>query len=135
LESAAEAALSPFRHAAAGARARYNSSMARWAKAVGWAAVAWTVAIAVAAAVVSLTGGCGDVRAADLHLCELDRDSKVSGLALLWFIGFLPAATVWLLARARRAQCRICGDDLDPAERRVCRRCGARMIETATRGD
>lgn len=109
--------------------------MPRLAKSVGWAAVAWTAAIAVAAAVVGLTGGCADVSPADVHVCELDRDSTVSGLALIWFIGFLPAATIWLLARARRQRCRICGGELAPAEDRVCRRCGTRLIETARRGD
>ena len=109
--------------------------MARWGKAVGWAAIVWTLAIALAAAVVGLTGGCADVRPADVHVCELDRDSTLSGLAVVWFLGFLPAAAVWLLARARRERCRICGDELAPAEHRVCRRCGARLIEGATRGD
>lgn len=109
--------------------------MARWAKAVGWAALVWSAAFAVAAAVAGLTGGCGDVSPADVHICELDRDSTVSGLALVWFIGFLPAATIWLLARAHRERCRICGEELAPAEQRVCRRCGARLVETATRGD
>ncbi len=109
--------------------------MPRWAKAVGWAAVVWTAAIAAAAAVVGLTAGCGDVGPADVHVCELDRDSTVSGLAVVWFIGFLPAGTIWLLARARRPRCRVCGEELASAEYRVCRRCGARLIETATRGD
>jgi hypothetical protein len=109
--------------------------MTRWAKAVGWAALVWTAAIAVAVAVVSLTAGCADVSPADVHVCELDRDSTVSGLAVVWFIGFLPAATIWLLGRARRERCRVCGDELPPAEHRVCARCGARLIETATRGD
>jgi rRNA maturation endonuclease Nob1 len=109
--------------------------MPRWAKVIGWAALVWSAGIAVAMAVVSLTGGCADVKPADVHLCELERDSTVSSLALVWFIGFLPAATVWLLARARRTRCRICGDELRRAEHRLCRRCGARLIETATRGD
>jgi hypothetical protein len=109
--------------------------MPRWAKALGWGTVAWTAAITVAAIAFSLTGGCEDVRPADVHVCELDRDSTVSGLAVVWFIGFLPAATVWLLARARRERCRVCGEELGAAERRVCRRCGARLIETVARGD
>jgi hypothetical protein len=109
--------------------------MARWAKAVGWAALVWTAAIAVAAGIVALTAGCGDAGPADVHVCELDRDSTVSGLAVAWFLGFMPAATIWLLARARRPRCRICGDELAAAEHRVCRRCGARLIETATRGE
>jgi hypothetical protein len=109
--------------------------MRRWAKALGWAAVVWTVAVAVAIAIISLTGGCGDVDPADAYVCELDRDSTVSGLAVLWFIGFLPAAALWLLARARRERCRICGDELSPSEHRVCRRCGVRLIGTAARGD
>jgi lysylphosphatidylglycerol synthetase-like protein (DUF2156 family) len=109
--------------------------MARWSKAVGWAAIAWTAAIVLAIAVVTLTRGCADVSPADTYLCELDRDSTVSGLTVVWFIGFLPAATIWLLARARRPRCRICGEELEIAEHRVCQRCGARLFELATRGD
>jgi hypothetical protein len=109
--------------------------MARWSKAVGWAAIAWTAAIALAIAVVLLTGGCGDVSAPDRYVCELDRDSTVSGLTVVWFMGFLPAATIWLLARARRPRCRICGDELGGAQQGVCRRCGARLVGSATRGE
>lgn len=109
--------------------------MARWSKAVGWAAIAWTAAIALAAIVVHLTGGCADVSPADRYVCELDRDSTVSGLALVWFIGFLPAATIWLLTHARRPRCRICGDEVGGPQQRVCRRCGARLVGSATRGE
>jgi hypothetical protein len=109
--------------------------MARWAKAVGWAAVVWTVALAIAVGVISVTGSCSEVRPADVHVCELDRDSTISGLALVWFIGFLPAAAAWLLARTRRPRCRLCGEELAAPEGRLCRRCGARLIETATRAD
>jgi hypothetical protein len=109
--------------------------VALWAKAVGWAAVVWTAGIAVAAAVVAITAGCAEVSSANVHVCELDRDSTVSGLVLVWFIGFLPLATLWVLARTRRPQCRICGEELASSEHRVCRRCGARLIESATRPD
>ena len=105
--------------------------MARWVKALGWAAILWTVAIAVAAALVGITGGCGDVAAADLHVCELNRDSTISGLVMVWFLGFLPLAVLWLLFRGRRQRCRICGQELGARDRRVCRRCATRLIETA----
>jgi hypothetical protein len=105
--------------------------MPRWVRVIGWSAVVWTLAIAAAAAVVALTGDCADVAADDFHVCELDRSSTVSGLVLLWFIVFLPLAVVWVLGRTRRARCRICGDELGATDRRVCRRCAARLIETA----
>jgi hypothetical protein len=105
--------------------------MPRWVKALGWAALLWTVALAGIAAVVGLSGECADVAASDFHFCELGRDSTISGIVLVWFIGVLPMAIVWLLARARRARCRICGDELGAADRRVCRRCATRLIETA----
>lgn len=109
--------------------------MPRLAKAAGWTALLWTIGLLVAAIVVALTGGCSDVRPADLHVCELDRDSTISGLAVVWFIGFLPAAIVWLLARARQERCRVCGDQLGSAERRVCRGCAGRLIHSAASGD
>lgn len=105
--------------------------MPRWVKALGWAAIAWTAALAVAAGVAAITASCGDVAPSDLHVCELDRDSTISGIALVWFLGAFPLATLWLLGRARRARCRICGDELGAADRRVCRRCASRLIETA----
>jgi hypothetical protein len=107
--------------------------MPRWARVVGWSLLAWSAAMAIAVAVLSLTGGCGDVAASDFHVCELDHDSTVSGLVMVWFIVALPLAVVWVLARARRRRCRICGDELGVADRRICRRCGVRLIETATR--
>jgi hypothetical protein len=105
--------------------------MPRWVKVLGWTVIAWTLAMAIAIAVVELTGGCGDVAAADFHVCELDRGSTTSGLVMIWFIVALPLAALWLLGRARRARCRICGDELGAADRRVCHRCAARLIETA----
>ena len=105
--------------------------MPRWVKALGWTAVAWTAALAIAIAVVGLTAGCGDVAVADFHVCELNRGSTISGLVMIWFIVFLPLAVLWLLGRSRRARCRICGDELWANERRVCRRCAGRLIETA----
>ena len=107
--------------------------MARWVKAIGWAAVLWTAALAVAIAIVGLGGDCAGVAPADLHVCELGRESTISGLVLVWFIGVLPPALVWLLAHGRRERCRICGDELGGSEHRLCRRCGARLIETASR--
>ncbi len=82
---------------------------------------------------VGLTDGCGDVAVSDLDLCRLDRGSTISGIALVWFMGILPMAIVWVLARVRRPRCRICGDELEAGEGRLCRRCGARLIETAAR--
>lgn len=105
--------------------------MARWVKALGWAVVLWTVAIAAVAVIVSASGGCGDVAAPDFHVCELNRDSTVSGLAMIWFIVVLPLGAAFLVFRGRRARCRICGDELGAADRRVCRRCATRLIESA----
>ena len=107
--------------------------MPRWAKMVGWAMMIWTIAIAIAAAVVAIAGGCGDVAPSDFHICELNRGSTISGLVMLWFIVALPMTVVWVLARARRRRCRICGDELGHGERRVCHRCGVRLIESAAR--
>ncbi len=100
---------------------------------VGWAAVVWTIALAVAVAVVGLTDDCAEVAVSDLDICRLDRGSTISGIALVWFMGALPMAIVWVLARVRRPRCRICGDELGVGEARLCRRCGARLIETAAR--
>jgi hypothetical protein len=105
--------------------------MARWVKLLGWVLVLWTVGIALAAVLVGLDGGCGDVAASDLDVCELNRNSTVSGLAMIWFIVALPLGTVFLVFRARRGRCRICRDELGASDRRVCRRCAARLIETA----
>ena len=105
--------------------------MPRWVKVLGWMAIAWSVTLAIAIAAVGLTAGCGDVAPTDFHVCELDRGSTISGLALIWFMGFLPLAVLWLLGRSRRARCRICGDELGAADRGVCRRCAARLIQTA----
>jgi hypothetical protein len=102
---------------------------------IGWAALAWSAGLAIAMIVVGLTEGCGGVRPTDIDVCELDRDSTISGLALVWFIGFLPAAVAWLLARTRRARCRICGDELATGERRVCHRCAGRLVRSAAHGD
>ena len=104
--------------------------MARWVKAIGWAAVLWTLGLAIAAVVVGL-GDCAGVAPDDFHVCELNRNSTVSGFAMLWFIGVLPLAVVWLLFRGRRARCRICRQELGATDRRVCRRCASRLIETA----
>ncbi|MGI8461881.1 MAG: hypothetical protein ACR2OC_09655 [Solirubrobacterales bacterium] len=93
----------------------------------------WTVALAVTVAIVAFTGGCGDVRPADFHVCELGRDSTISGLAMLWFIGVVPAAVFLLLARGRRERCRICGDELGSRERRICRACGTHLVDSANR--
>ena len=108
--------------------------MARWVKLLGWALVLWTAAIAIAAAVVAIGGDCGGVAESDFHVCELDRNSTVSGLAMLWFIVALPLGAVWLIFRGRRARCRICGDELGVADRRICRRCAKRLVETAEPG-
>lgn len=105
--------------------------MARWVKALGWAAILWTVALAVTALIVALTGDCSDVAAADFDVCELGRHSTISGLALVWFIGALPLAIAWLLFRGRRRRCRICDEELGAADRRLCRRCATRLIESA----
>jgi hypothetical protein len=105
--------------------------MARWVKAIGWAAVLWTVALALAALIVAITGDCSDVATADFHVCELGRNSTISGLALVWFLGVLPLAIVWLLFRARGRRCRICGQELGARDRSICRRCTTRLIETA----
>ena len=105
--------------------------MARLAKGIGWAAVLWTLGLAVAALVVGLGGDCSDVAAADFHVCELNRNSNVSSLAMIWFIGALPMAVLWLLLRGRHGRCRICGQELGAADRRICRRCASRLVETA----
>jgi hypothetical protein len=105
--------------------------MARWVKVVGIGLALWTVGIAVAAVLVSAGGGCGDVAPSDFHVCELDRNSTVSGLVMLWFIVALPLGALFLLFRSRRGRCRICGDELGTADRRVCRRCATRLIERA----
>jgi len=109
--------------------------MPRWVKVVGWAALVWTVALAGAIAYVAFSGDCAGVKPADLGVCRLGRDSTISGLAMVWFIGFLPAAVLWFLVRARRERCRICGDELGAREHRLCRRCATRLIETAARPD
>ena len=105
--------------------------MARWVKALGWAVVLWTVAIAVIALIVGSGGGCGDAAAADFHVCELNRHSTVSGLAMIWFIVALPMGAAFLVFHGRRQKCRICRDELGVADRRLCRRCATRLIETA----
>ena len=105
--------------------------MSRWVKALGWGMVLWTVAIAVVALVVGSGGDCGDAAAADFHVCELNRHSTVSGLAMIWFIFALPMGAAFLVFRGRRQKCRICRDELGAADRRVCRRCATRLIETA----
>ena len=105
--------------------------MPGWVKALGWTAIVWTAALGIAIALVGLTANCGDAAAADFHVCELDRGSTISGLVMIWFIVFLPLAVLWLLGRVRRARCRICGDELGAADRRVCHRCATRLIETA----
>jgi len=105
--------------------------MARWVKALGLGLVLWTAGIAVAAVLVSIGGGCGEVAASDFDVCELNRNSTVSGLVMIWFIVALPLGAVFLVFRARRGRCRICHDELGATERRVCSRCAARLIETA----
>jgi hypothetical protein len=105
--------------------------MARLVKLLGWGTVLWTIGLAIAAAVVGITADCADVATADFHVCELDRDSTISGLAFIWFLGVLPVAILWLLSRGRRRRCRICADELGATDRRVCRRCATRLVETA----
>jgi hypothetical protein len=105
--------------------------MARVVRAVGWMIFLWTAGIAVAAIVVALTGDCSGVAEADFHVCELNRNSNVSSLVMVWFIGALPLGIVWLLLRGRRGRCRVCGQELGAADRRICRRCATRMVETA----
>ena len=108
--------------------------MARWVKALGWALVLWTIGIVAVALIFGAGGDCGEVAASDFDVCELNRNSTVSGLAMIWFIVALPAGAVFLVFRGRRRHCRICRDELGAGDRRVCRRCAVRLIETAQPG-
>lgn len=89
----------------------------RWRKAT-WALVVWNVLMLawVVSGASSVSKNCSGLTGAELSGCQagtaIGGTIAFSFIAMIWFLGFVVLALIWLMSRPSKRQCPRCGNDV-----------------------
>jgi hypothetical protein len=91
--------------------------MPHWRKAT-WALVIWNILMLawVVTGIGNLSHNCAGLSGEDLTLCQagttIGAGIGVTFIGMIWFVGFVVLALVWLMSRPSRRLCPRCGNEV-----------------------